>query len=441
MIPVLVLLLVIVLGGLVASLYFWNSARQRVKALEAEFAEVVDVWEERRKIEGQISAKTTEFDALTQRIAASQQELGVLREEVRALDEEAGMQSFGLYTPHYNFSESGVYAHKIKEIRDEQKNLIKAGRAAVCHQAWTVDGSKKKGEAMMKRRIKLILRAFNGECDAAIGKVKYNNVEVMEKRIEKSRDAINKIVSNSSFEITQAYYQLKLQELWLVHEHREKKQQEAEEQKRIKEQMREEAQAAKELEKAQREAQREEDAYKRALEVARKQLEGAQEAARADLSAQIAELEKQLAEAHEKNQRAISQAQLTRSGHVYIISNIGSFGEGVYKIGLTRRLEPIDRVKELGGASVPFTFDVHAMIYSKDAPALENALHKLFDAKRVNRVNSRKEYFRVSLEEIEEAVKENFTEEVEFTYFAEAEEYRKSSAIFKEEVASAQIQA
>ena len=119
----------------------------------------------------------------------------------------------------------------------------------------------------------------------------------------------------------------------------------------------------------------------------------------------IEALNQDLVEAHEKNQRAKSMAEQTRAGHVYIISNIGSFGENIYKIGMTRRLEPIDRVKELGDASVPFIFDVHAMIYSEDAPTLEKKLHKVFENKRVNLVNSRKEFFNITLDEVEEEVK------------------------------------
>jgi len=121
-------------------------------------------------------------------------------------------------------------------------------------------------------------------------------------------------------------------------------------------------------------------------------------------------------------------AQQTKSGHVYVISNIGSFGDNVYKIGMTRRLEPLDRVKELGDASVPFIFDVHAMIYSDDAPALENSLHKLFDSQRVNLVNSRKEFFKVTLEEIELQAKKT-SSSVEFIKTAEAKDYNESKAI------------
>ena len=140
------------------------------------------------------------------------------------------------------------------------------------------------------------------------------------------------------------------------------------------------------------------------------------------------ELEKSLEEAHSKNERAKSMAQQTRSGHVYIISNIGSFGEDVYKIGMTRRLEPLDRVKELGDASVPFTFDVHAMIYSEDAPTLEKVLHDKFAGKRVNMVNHRKEFFGVPIDDIEKEVLK-IDSSAEFVKTIEAQEYTETKAI------------
>lgn len=139
-----------------------------------------------------------------------------------------------------------------------------------------------------------------------------------------------------------------------------------------------------------------------------------------------------MADAHERKERAISQAQLTRSGHIYIVSNIGSFGEDIYKIGMTRRLEPIDRIKELSSAAVPFDFDVHAMVYTNDAPTLESTLHSRFNDRRVNRVNERKEFFRVSLEEIAEAVKECHCADFELTLAAEARDYRQTMAMVEE---------
>lgn len=142
----------------------------------------------------------------------------------------------------------------------------------------------------------------------------------------------------------------------------------------------------------------------------------------------LEELKIKLEEAENKNKRALSMAQQTKSGHVYIISNIGSFGENVYKIGMTRRLEPTDRVKELGDASVPFPFDIHAMIYSDDAPSLEYNLHKLFVQNQVNKVNSKKEFFRVPISEIKNEI-EKMGLDAKWTITALATEYKESLAI------------
>lgn len=228
--------------------------------------------------------------------------------------------------------------------------------------------------------------------------------------------------------VTKWYLNAKLKELYLINEYQVKKQEELEEQRAIREQMREEAKILKEMEKAQKEAEAEEKRQFKALEDAKKQLSNKHGEELSELEKQIALLEEQLKEAQENKERALSQAQLTRQGHVYIISNIGSFGEDVYKIGMTRRLEPMDRVKELGDASVPFSFDVHAMIHSADAPKLEKELHQIFEDNRVNKINNRKEFFKVSLNAIEKAVK-NHHGEFKLTKLAEAREYRQSVAM------------
>ena len=140
-------------------------------------------------------------------------------------------------------------------------------------------------------------------------------------------------------------------------------------------------------------------------------------------------------EAEEKNQRAISMAQQTKTGHVYIISNVGSFGEDVLKIGMTRRLDPQDRVDELGDASVPFDFDVHAMIHSEDAPALEKELHKRFSTNQINKVNPRKEFFKVKVSEIKE-VTSQMKIETHWTITAEAREYRETVSLVQKNKAA-----
>jgi hypothetical protein len=283
---------------------------------------------------------------------------------------------------------------------------------------------------MIERLSKLMLRAFNGECDAAIAKVRYDNVLKMEQRITKSCEEINKLGHSNRVMITRPYYESKLAELHLVHEHREKLQAEKDEQKRIREELREQEKARAEIEKAQAQAEKDEAQRTQALEKARAELAAAMGAQHDKLEALVKKLETELQEAIDRKAKAIARAQLTKSGYVYVLSNVGSFGEGIFKIGLTRRLDPYERVDELGDASVPFQFDVHAIIYSEDAPALENALHKEFADRRVNMVNMRKEYFRVSIREIEAAVKKHHGL-VTMVLEAEAEEYRKTVAMLE----------
>lgn len=200
---------------------------------------------------------------------------------------------------------------------------------------------------------------------------------------------------------------------------------EKKEQARIKERIREEQRAQKEFE---RELARV-DAQRTVIE---KALDEALQRAKDEYSAEVEDLKAKLREAEEKSERAKSMAEMTRAGHVYVISNIGSFGENVFKIGVSRRLEPLERVRELGDASVPFPFDVHMMIHSDDALALESALHQEFDRLRVNKINFRKEFFKVEFEAIRKAV-ENHHGEVSYVADAEALQYRESCQLSDED--------
>lgn len=351
-----------------------------------------------------------------------------MKKEVSLLEENLDDISFGLYRPHFSFQTSEAYKTKLESLRDDERQLIRNDRAAVCSIKWTVGGSAKEGARMARQNMKLVLRAFNGECDAALAKVSWNNIARMEERIRKCFDAINKLGTVLQVSISDEFWNLKVDELRLTYEYEEKRHLEQEEQRRIREQIREEEKVQREIEKAREEAEREEATFEKALDKARA------EAARATgeqveiQNERIRSLEVQLDEAHKQKERAISRAQLMKSGHVYIISNLGSFGENVYKVGMTRRLEPQERIKELGDASVPFPFDVHAMIYCENAPELEGRLHGFLGERRINLVNSRKEFFEVALNEIEEfAKKRGLT--VELTKVAEAKEYRETLAM------------
>ncbi len=364
-------------------------------------------------------------------INALQFKVNALRQELERLDEEAHLQSFAFYKPHYDFTNSARYQSELEKIRAQQKQMLKTKTAAVCHIEWSVNGSKVEGRKQINQTLNLLLRAFNGECDAAIAKVRYNNIQVMEERIRKAFKALTSMVEVQQCSIASSYLELKLQELRLVHEYQEKVQAEKEEQRRIREQMREEEIAQRELEKARLDAERDERQYEVALTKARQEAEQAVGVKQQRLLGQIEELQRRLDEAHTNKERAIARAQMTRSGHVYIISNIGSFGEDVFKIGMTRRLDPLDRVRELGDASVPFQFDVHAIIYADDAPTLEAALHRKFADRRINRVNERKEFFRVSIDEVAEVVRQHRAD-IEIIRDAEAVEYRKTVALLNE---------
>lgn len=365
------------------------------------------------------------------------EKLETLCKQVGDLEEDTYIQSFGFYKPKYDFENSSMYQIRLKDIRNQQRQMIKDKTAAICHAEWSVAGSRSKGKKMTNNFIKMILRAFNGECDAAVMKVKYNNIEAMEKRIEKSRAALNKLAESSHSEITEQYLNLKMQELYLAHEFQEKKQEEKEEQKAIKERIKEEERAQKELErelaKENKRIEQEEKEKQKALEeallkskITHSQLEIEQN------KKWIETLQNELEILKKEKERKISQAQLTKAGYVYIISNIGSFGKDVYKIGLTRRLDPRIRVRELGGASVPFPYDIHALAFSEDAPGLEAALHQALSEFKVNRINNRKEFFQVPLKTIEKTLMKHATKEVEFNYEPEAEEYRKTLAAKRE---------
>lgn len=355
-------------------------------------------------------------------------EISKLEKSIEELETSEFVEEFEVYSSIYNLEKSGVYLDFLKECRFKQKQMMKDKEAAVCNISWTIDGSEKKGKAHANAYEKLILKAFNGECDSIISKVKYNNVYKIEERLEKLQGTLNKLAEKNHFEITDSYLDLKIKELKLVFEYQEKLQEEKEEQREIRELMREEEKVRREIAREEAKAQKEEKDALIALEKAREELKNAHGDELDKLSIKLAELEAKLEEAKLKMERTKSMAEQTRAGHVYIISNIGSFGENVYKIGMTRRLEPLDRVKELGDASVPFKFDVHAMIYSEDAPTLEKSLHNKFTNHRVNKVNLRKEFFNVSLNEIEQEARKN-NSDFYLTKIAEAQEYRETQTM------------
>ena len=317
----------------------------------------------------------------------------------------------------FSFTEAG---QKLKAAREMSRWMVKAGRAATCDYA----------EANRRdTAIRFVIDAFNGKVDSILSRNKADNHGKLEQEI---RDAFALVNHNGTAfrnaRITDEYLTSRLEELKWAAITRVLKEQDREEQRLLREQIREEEKARREFERAMKDAAKEEDTIKKAMDKVLQQAANANDAQRVEFEAKLRELEIKLQAAEEKNQRALSMAQQTRTGHVYVISNVGSFGEEVFKIGMTRRLEPKDRIRELGDASVPFEFDVHAMIFSDDAPSLEKTLHRHFLRRQMNKVNPRKEFFRLGISEIR-AELESLGVETLWTMAAEAHEYRETIRI------------
>lgn len=394
-----------------------------------------------KECESEVKAKESELiklqqscDAKTSELSALEADINSKKGEIIQLDNEILLQDFGVYAPMYDFANSEMYRDELLVVRQKQKDMISNDTVCTYPENMTLDGSLAQGRKMIKDNVKQIVRSFNNECDAAIEKAKFNNVEAIRKRIQKSYDQLNKMNSKLKIALTPKYLSLKLDELNLAYEYQVKKQEEKEEAKRIREEQREAQRLLREIEEARKKIEKERAHYENAMESITKQIALASDEEKADLLAKQADIQKQLTKLEEEIKDVDYREANQKAGYVYVISNIGSFGENIYKIGMTRRLDPQDRVDELGDASVPFTFDVHAMIFSEDAPALESALHKAFDNKKVNMVNGRKEFFNVTLEEIESVVKANFDKTVEFVKTPEAEQYRESLMIKKSAV-------
>lgn len=337
------------------------------------------------------------------------------------------LQEFGLYEPKYNFTKSEDYKARLDLIRKQQKELIKSKLATTGFTNWTVNNNAAKGRKMVSDMQKLLIRAFNSECDEVIDKIKFNNIDAGIKRIATSRDAISKLGEIMGVSITSKYYNLKIDELHLAYEYQVKKQEEKEELRQARELMREQSKLQKEIEEARKKIKKDQQHYENALTRAQEKYDTeTNEERKADLLEKMNVFRDQLKKLEDELRDVDYREANQRAGYVYIISNIGAFGEGVYKIGMTRRLDPMDRIDELGDASVPFKFDVHAMIFSDDAPKLETALHHSFESKKVNMINNRREFFRVSLDEIKRVVRENYDKTVEFTDEPDAEQYRET---------------
>lgn len=371
-----------------------------------------------------IDPLSAEAEALEKTVSNLKSEKTSLLEELNSLHsqfdpeiEKAFIKAISIDA--YEGLKSDEVKNQLAILRTKQNDSVKSGEALIV----TNEGSKNIVESQKKQ----ILRCFNSECVNIIENVTVKNMDASRTKIMRSYETINKIFTSDGVQITQEYLASKLEELSLVYAYMVKQDEEKEQRKAIREQMVEEDKVRREIEKEKQKIDKEVTQFTNQVNKLMAYMQKAKdEVERAMYIDKISELEEKLKALEADKKNVLQREQNTRAGFVYIISNIGSFGEAVFKIGMTRRLEPMDRIAELSSASVPFPFDVHAMIFSEDAPGLESILHQYFNDKRVNLVNTHKEFFRVDLDEIKTVVLENHNATVQFVDIPDAEQYRET---------------
>ncbi len=432
-----------------------DNIDDKLDELEKEKSEEVEkkLEEKQKEVEKKLEEKQKELDNIDEKLDQLEKEktdeideklndkrnklnnlvikINQKKKELMPLEDEVELQSYGLYEPRYDFVDSVAYKEKLDSIRRQQKSMIKDKIAAVCNVEWSIDNDKRKGQRFTTLNIKQILRAFNNESEVIINKVKHSNIESSLKRLEKSRQQLNKIFERDQVEITPRYYDLKVQELHVAYEYALKKEEEKELLREAREKEREEKKLQKQLEKEKNKFNRENDKIETEIEKVKRELNEAAESEKQKLENEIKQLKEALNRNNDEIEKIDKWKETPGAGYVYIISNIGSFGEGVFKIGVTRRDKPDERIRELSSASVPFRYDTHVFIFSKNAYELEKELHERFDKQRVNKVNRRKEFFKITIDDVKQIVEENKADVHSFVEKAEAEEYYDTLKIEK----------
>lgn len=390
-------------------------------------------------LESKLKDKQSILDDLTRQIKVAkdilklddelkkrQSELKALQKEVIVLNDDLDLQEYGFFERKYKFSDSTKYKEELETLRKRQKQLVKDKKAGVIVRPMLLDNSKSKGRAMQNQLIKAMIRGFNGEVDAHLVKVTATNLSKKVDAVVKSFNQLNKMYSRNLVCLSNDYLELKISELQLAVEYELQKLEEKELLREQRAKEREDKKLQAELAAKRKQIEKDRKHFKQMLDNVEELLKTANEEEKEKLNLQLAEYQDKLSELDELEEDIDYREGHATAGYVYIISNIGAFGEDVYKIGVTRSLDPMERIRELGSASVPFQFDVHALIFSEEAFSLEKELHNRFEKNKINKVNGRKEYFKVPFSDIKAVLEEHKELAIELTEKAEAFEYRQS---------------
>jgi hypothetical protein len=350
----------------------------------------------------------------SERLAA---QLDELLGRVATTEEVAILQEVGVYEYRHPLSDAVAYQAELKRLQDRIKTMArKDGGAVLAATDWHVNGSLSQGRAMVRDYSKLMLRAYNAEADNLVRGLKPYKLDSAIDRLTKVVATIERLGTTMNIRISGDYHRLRVAELELTSDYLEKHAEEKEREREERVRLKEERKAQQEMERERARLEKEREHHANALKaLLAKGDEVAAERVREDLAAIDRKID-------DVDYRAAN----VRAGYVYVISNVGAFGEGLVKIGLTRRLEPRDRIHELGDASVPFRFDVHALFFSTDAVGIEAELHRRLADRRVNAVNLRREFFYATPDEVKPHLLELGGELLEYQEMAEALEFRQS---------------
>ena len=338
------------------------------------------------------------------------------------LDDQRALQQVGIYRYHHPLEDAAAYSSRLSEINDTITVMVKAGTAVLGADMFTLDNSLAKGRAMVRDLGKLTLRAYNAEADNCVRALRSGNISTAKKRLSHSMKAIEKLGALMQLRINPEYHELRIRELELTADWQMKKQEEREEAREERARLREQRKVETELAAERERLDKERNHYMSALAAL-----SPDDEAGAEMRARLGDIDAAI-EANDY------RAANIRAGYVYVISNVGAFGPGVVKIGLTRRLEPRDRIRDLGDASVPFRFDTHALFFSDDAVSLEREVHEVFADRRLNQVNVRREFFFATPQEVRAVLETKVGGLLEFRDSPDAAEYAQSRGLWPDNV-------
>ncbi len=370
-----------------------------------------------RDLEAEVDVLRRQLDQANRR-ASEQRPAAGADDDYVELDDARLLQQVGIYHYHHPLENAELYRERLTELREQVKETVKNGKAIEASDMFSYNNSLALGRRMTADFSKLMLRAYNAEADNCVRALRAGALAAATKRLETAANTIARLGKMMEMRVAPEYHDLRITELELTADYLFKQQEEREAAREERERLREERKAEQELAQQREKLDKERAHYANTLAALRAQ--GA--------TAEVEEIESRLREIDAAIEVNDFRAANIRAGYVYVISNVGAFGRSVVKIGMTRRLEPMDRIRELGDASVPFPFDVHALYFSDDAVTLENELHNAFGARRVNHANPRREFFFATPEEVRDVLAEKVGSLLEYASTPEAEQYYQSLA-------------